>query len=151
MLKITKFATFILLVVFTSCVKENVDPRMDNPIAASRTAKALNVEIFTSEGATILKSADKVTIGNASGGAFTVVIDPSTENTVTLVATLVNVKHETGHMRIITNPGFAPATYTDKYMTTITAGPASTVQVAINPGDVVTNATSVVHDELEGI
>lgn len=151
MLKIVKFATFILLVVFTSCVKETVDPRMDNTIATCRTANALKLEIYTTEGLTIFKNADKATFSNNSAGAFTVVIDPNTENAVTFTATLVNVRHETGHLRITTNPGFAPVTYTDKYMTTITASGASNMQVAINPGNIVTNGGSLIIDENEGI
>jgi hypothetical protein len=151
MLKIAKFATLILLVVFTSCAKENVDPRMDNTMASSRTAKALKLEILTTEGATIFKNADKAVFNSVSDGTFTVVIDPSTESAITFTATLVNVTHETGHLRIITNPGFSPVTYTDKYMTTITSATASAMKVAINPGNIVTNAGSLVVDENDGI
>jgi hypothetical protein len=148
MLKNLKITIFILLMVFTSCVKETVDPRMDNTIATSRTANVVRLEIRTTDGNIIVVNAIKVAVGNATATSFTVVADPHTANAVSYTAVAVTVTSETGHLRIVKDPGIGQVTYVNKYAATITANGVNGLLVTINPGDVVTTFGIVV-DEMD--
>ncbi len=151
MLRNLKITIFILLMVLTSCVKETVDPRMDNTIATSRTARGLMLEIHTTEGNTVIVNATKIALGNASVESFTVVVNPGTVDALSYTAVSVTATSATSHLRIVKNPGLGQVTYLDKDTVTITANSNNSLLMTINPGNIVVTADNTIIEENDGI
>lgn len=160
----TFFHFAILLLFFVSCDK-NTDYGFnpiqrssddfnsnyyDYNIAESVTAGNMIVNITTSAKSVVTVITKKVNVNYLNDDTFTVVTNPGTFNQQSYTATAASITEPDSTLKVVKNPGLYQTVYNSKYTCTITANATSQLIVNVQPGNISTNALSIVGDEDEG-
>lgn len=120
-------------------------------MASMRSDNSLSITITLANHDTLYLYVAKFFAVNVDGNGFLLTTNPGLPNELSYYAIAASICEIQSQLKVVIDPGLSQTIYNDRHTLTLIGDEEDGIQVNINQGDIILNATAVIGEDNEGI